>query len=320
MRNRSSWFRLLGILLLAFLLWRIDITRLAAVLRQATPSLLLLAVLLNLPQIAVKALRWRGLLKAHDIDYGATPSILSYFGSIFIGLLTPGRLGEFVKALHVKEDCGVPTARALSSVLVDRIFDLYALLLFGGAALLSTAHSRSGVWMLAESAAILLLPLFLLLHNGAFEACRRLAVRMGKWTAKLVRDESWLMELRSYLKSLSGASVATAVLLTILAYFLFFSQCYLLALALDLQIGPLPVSFAVALGSLVTLIPISISGLGTREAAMIAYLGTAGVAPEKSLGYSLLVFVTFYVAGGLMGAVAWLIKPVSLKEAKAAQS
>ena len=311
---------MLGLLLLAFLLWRIDVTRLAAVLRQARPSLLLAAVLLNLPQIAVKALRWRGLLKAHDIQYGARNSLLSYFGSIFIGLLTPGRLGEFVKALHVKEDCGVSTARALSSVLVDRLFDLYALLLFGGAALLSTAHSRSGVWMLVESAAVLVLPLFVLLNNRAFEWCRRLAIRIGKWTAKLVREESWLMELRAYLKSLNGRSVASAVILTAIAYFLFFTQCYLLALSLDLGVGPLPVSFAVALGSLVTLIPISISGLGTREAAVMAYLGTAGVAAEKGLGYSLLVFVTFYIAGGLMGAVAWLIKPVSLKEVKAAQS
>lgn len=320
MRNRSSWFRLLGLLLLAFLLWRIDIARLAGVLKQAAPSLLIAAVLLNLPQIAVKALRWRGLLKSHGINYGVGPSILSYFGSIFIGLLTPGRLGEFVKALHVKEDCGVPTARALSSVLVDRIFDLYALLLFGGAALLSTAHSQSGFWMLMESAAILVLPLFVLLNDSAFDRCRRLAIRLGKWTARLVREESWLMELRAYLKSLSAGAVITAILLTTAAYFLFFTQCYLLALSLDLGIGPLPVSFAVALGSLVTLIPISISGLGTREAAMMAYLGTVGVAPEKSLGYSLLVFVTFYVAGGLMGAVAWLVKPVSLKDAKAAQS
>lgn len=320
MRIRTSWLRVLGILLLAFLLWRIDLTRLAGVLRQATPSLVIAAVLLNLPQITIKALRWKGLLRSHQIEYGAAPSILSYFGSIFIGLLTPGRLGEFIKAWHVKEDCGVPAARALSSVLVDRIFDLYALLLFGGAALLSAAHTQNSVVLLAESAAVLVLPLFVLLHNGVFEWCRRIAMRLGKWTSKLVQEGSWLMELRAYLKSLRARTVVVAILLTTAAYFLFFLQCYLLALSLDLGIGPLPVSFAVALGSLVTLIPVSISGLGTREAAMMAYLGTAGVAPEKSLGYSLLVFVTFYVAGGLMGAVAWLIKPVSLKEVKAARS
>lgn len=320
MRIRSSWLRILGLLLLAFLLWRLDLKRMAGILRQATPSLVAAAVILNLPQITLKALRWRGLLRSHQIYYGRTDSILSYFGSIFIGLLTPGRLGEFVKAWHVKQDCGVPVSRALSSVLVDRIFDLYALLLFGGAALLSTAHSRYGTLMLLESAAILVLPLILLLNNRVFELCRRFAIRLGKWTAKLVQEGSWLMELRAYMKSLDAGSVIIAIALTSAAYCLFFLQCYLLALALNLGIGILPVSFAVALGSLVTLIPISISGLGTREAAMMAYLGAAGVTPEKAVGYSLLVFLTFYVAGGLMGAIAWLIKPVSLQEARAARS
>ena len=90
-------------------------------------------------------------------------------------------------------------------------------------------------------------------------------------------------------------------------------RCYLLALALGLKTSFIQISFAVALGSLVTLLPISISGLGTREAAIVAYLGTAGVPAEMALSFSLLVFLTFYVAGGLMGAVAWWVKPIQIK-------
>ena len=67
--------------------------------------------------------------------------------------------------------------------------------------------------------------------------------------------------------------------------------------------GFVTTSYAVALGSLITLLPISISGLGTREAVMIAYLGTAGISSEAALGFSLLVFFTFYICGGLIGLV-----------------
>ena len=45
---------------------------------------------------------------------------------------------------------------------------------------------------------------------------------------------------------------------------------------------------------------------------MVAYLGMVGVPAEVALSFSLLVFVTFYVAGGLMGALAWWVKPVTL--------
>ncbi len=40
---------------------------------------------------------------------------------------------------------------------------------------------------------------------------------------------------------------------------------------------------------------------------MIAYLGAAGVTSEAALGFSLLVFFTFYLGGGLIGLVAWLL-------------
>mgnify|MGYP002683163785 CR=1 FL=1 len=50
---------------------------------------------------------------------------------------------------------------------------------------------------------------------------------------------------------------------------------------------------------------------------VLVRLGAAGIAPEPALTFSLLVFATFYLAGGLMGAVAWWLKPVNLKRAEA---
>ena len=107
--------------------------------------------------------------------------------------------------------------------------------------------------------------------------------------------------------------IATAIVLTVLTYAIFFGQCYILALALGLPVGFIQATFAVALGILVELLPISFAGLGTREATIIAYLGTARVPAEAALGFSLLVFMTFYVASGMIGMIAWWLKPVPLK-------
>lgn len=314
MRQKGTrWFRILGLVLLAILIWKIDFHRVLTLMQSANPTLVLVAVALNIPQIGLKAFRWRRLLKSQNISYPLSSAMLSYFGSIFVGLLTPGRLGEFIKAWHVHHDCKVPTARAFSSVLADRLFDLYALLLFGGAALLSktVGHQATTLAVFAGAAVALILPLAAFLHEGVFAKIRNIGAGLGKVGAKLFSEGSWLLNLRSGLKELSTAAVLGSIGITVCAYALFFLQCYLLALSVHLNAGFLQTSFAVALGSLVTLIPISISGLGTREAAVVAYLGSVGVSADASLGYSLLVFVTFYVAGALFGIVAWWIKPVS---------
>ena len=315
MRRGKNWLRLIGLALLLLLLWQIDVRRLVAVLTQVAPLSLGVAVFLNIPQVSMKAFRWRSLLRAQQTWYGILPATLSYFGSIFIGLLTPGRLGEFVKAVHVNQDCDVPIGQAFSSVLADRLFDLYALLVVGGLALLSLTawHETNSVLGLALLALVFTLPLAALLHEGVFARIRTLGSHLGRPGRWLFASQSWLLELRQGLQQLSLSWLLAAASLTVLAYAIFFSQCYLLALALKMRIGFLQVSFAVALGSLVTLLPISISGLGTREAAIVAYLGAVGVSNEAALAFSLLVFAAFYIAGGLMGAVAWWVKPVSLE-------
>jgi hypothetical protein len=275
--------------------------------------------LLNLPMVLFKSLRWQSLMRSQHIQYTATDAYFAYFGSIFIGFLTPGRLGEFVKALHVSRDCDVSLARAFSSVLVDRLYDLYLLLIVGSAALLTLVHSGTELLTLAASLAVLTLPLALFLNSTTFAMAQRFGGQLGGVGQQIFAADGWLAEMRAGMRQLSLFSALLSAGFTVLAYGIFFGQCYLLALALNMPLSYIQVSYAVAIGSLVTLLPISISGLGTREAAIIAYLGTAGIPSEQALGFSLLVFATFYVSGGLLGAVAWWIKPAPLTALHAAK-
>lgn len=103
-----------------------------------------------------------------------------------------------------------------------------------------------------------------------------------------------------------------AIGLTVAAYGIFFVQCYLLALALNLSLNFTTVVYAVALGSLVTLLPLSISGLGTREATIVYYLGLQGISSSAALGFSLTLFIVFYVGGSLFGMIAWWLEPIPM--------
>lgn len=286
-----------------------------SILGEAALPLVLLAILLNIPGVMLKSLRWRWFLQAQHVPYGILPSSLAYFGSIFVGLFTLGRLGEFVKALHISRDCGISAKQAFSSVLADRLFDLYALAIVGGLALATLGNISTVALLLSLGllALALVTPMVLLLNGRSYSLVQSLGLRLGRLGRKLFDDEGWVTELRAGLMQLSPPWLAIGVLMTVLAYMVFYIQVYLLAQALSLAASVATVCFAVALGSLVTLIPISISGIGTREAAVVAYLSTANVSTEAALGFSLLVFITFYLGTAVIGAVAWMIKPANLK-------
>ncbi len=311
-RLRGWGLRSVGLVLLVILLIQVDYHQVLQVLRGADLWLVAGAMALIFPLIWLKTVRWQRILRSQAVLFRTGPALLSYFGSLFIGFLTPGRLGEFVKALHVSQDCNVPSARAFSTVLTDRLFDLYALLLVGGVALLTLPAGDTQVLAVMASATALIAPLILFLNPATFGWIQRIGLKWKGFGQKLLMPGGWLSEMRDGVRQLTWNAIVVAIILTVLAYLVFFGQCYLLARALRLEVDFIAVSYAVALGSLITLLPISISGLGTREATMIAYLGTQGVAPESALGFSLLVFMTFYLGGGLIGAVAWWLKPAPL--------
>ena len=308
----KKWSRLVGILLLVVILIRLDASAVFSTLRVVKIRLFVGALLLNVPMLFMRVMRWRVIMAPQGINYAPYEAALAYLGSIYLGLVTPGRIGEFVKAAHVTHDCNVSSAHAFSSVLSDRLFDLYALLLVGGAALLTLGMDTRQVLAFVVSGILLTVPMAVFLHRRSFRWVQWWGLKSGRLGRRLFADEGWLVEMRRSFLQLTWPALLSAGALTVLAYAIFFGQCYLLALALEMPAGLMPTNYAVALGSLVTLLPISVSGLGTREAVIVAYLGTIGVSGEAALGFSLLVFFTFYVAGGLIGAVAWWIKPVPL--------
>jgi uncharacterized membrane protein YbhN (UPF0104 family) len=108
-------------------------------------------------------------------------------------------------------------------------------------------------------------------------------------------------------------AIIQSILWTLIAYMVYYGQTFLLAMSLKIPLGFEQISYSVALGSLITLIPISIAGLGTREAVIVAYLNAWDVIPELAISFSILVFFTFYMGGGLFGAIAWWIRPIDFK-------
>lgn len=304
--------RALGLIILGVILWRVGVGDVLRLLSDVNKGLFLAAVALNFPMVGLKAYRWQKLLADQGITYGLWPSFLAYYGSIFIGLLTPGRLGEFIKAAYVARDNDVPWPRAFSTVLADRLFDLFMLLIAGavGVAVLAEGYSLVIVAMVSV---LFITPLVMLLREESFGLICRIAARVNSRLGRWFEPAGWVSEIRNSLNDLTMSTLLRSTLFTVGAYALFFTQSYLVARSLEIDISYLTVVFTIALGSLVTLVPISISGLGTREAVAIAYLSASGVTTEVAVSFSLLIFVVFHIFGGLFGMTAWLLKPAPLK-------
>lgn len=93
--------RFIGIAVLLCILSRIDIARVAADLSRTRIPLFLLALCVLVPVIFLKAVRWNALLRFQRISLGMGDAFLIYWAGVFLGSVTPGRLGDFAKIAYV---------------------------------------------------------------------------------------------------------------------------------------------------------------------------------------------------------------------------
>lgn len=271
-----------------------------------------------MPGAFIKTCRWNQLLGTQSIQYNIKNAFIVYLAGICAGFVTPGRLGEFIKAVYLKSDKGVSLSKGMSSVLVDRLFDLYPLIILG----------LIGIWkfdILGKLSSISLFLLIIFVLSPLLILNRQL---MGKvldliyktFIKKKVQLRNKIEErfeaFYTGINQLITFKLIVSVLLTSLSYLVFFIQCYLIALAMGISINFITITLFMAISNLINFIPISICGLGTREATLIYLFSLIGLKPELAVSYSFLVFITFFVCGGLMGATAWFLKPVDIKFSK----
>jgi uncharacterized protein (TIRG00374 family) len=293
MNKYLRWaIRLIGPALLIVFLRRSDFGQIVASLRGIVLWPLLLSLLLMPVFVAVKAWRWNLLMR----ELGMQPPSLGYSMALytiglFLGGTTPGQSGDFVKGWYLR-DRGQPLAPALFSIVLDRLFDFLVMAVLALLALLDLLSAfraeQQGVIQVATVAFAVLIILLTpaLMARGPREWLISLLLPLAPTRARAAlerwRDQFAGLTLRPGLfASIMVATIGSAVSTMV--------RIYLLFLALSLANVPiLAIISSTALIAILQALPISFSGIGVRDAILIAVLGRYGYQPEQALALSAL--------------------------------
>ena len=298
--------RLIGPALLVLVVWRLeDKTELWSAAKNADLLPFGLALLLNVPVVHFKVLRWRDLLEGCGYRYPLGRSYAAVLSSLYLGMLTPGRVGDVLRIQYVKHEIDVPYVDGLAVTVMDRFADLYVL---AGVVALGTVHfatvlDSNLVYLSWLAVAIAALAPTLFLFRGPVELLGRVLGRLtDRWHTSLAA-------LLAALRGLIGRAVLVAVPLTILSFALNYLQGWLIAGALGIELSYLDVASLLATTSLLGLMPISVSGVGVRELFLALVFPALGFQAAQGVAFGLLVFLCNYMAIVLAGFVAWQVSP-----------
>lgn len=114
--------------------------------------------LLGFPLVAVAFLirleRWWLMLSAIGSRATRREIAAPFFGGFALNNVLPFRMGDVARAAAFTRRLDVSASGATASLLVERVFDLYALLLLGFVSLLMMAHVLTGLPVMGSAAAI----------------------------------------------------------------------------------------------------------------------------------------------------------------------
>ncbi len=304
--------RLVGPLLLAVVILRIDDRgAVLDVLASASAAPLVLAAALNLVNIHLKVVRWDALLRARGIHYPLGRAWASFLTSLYVGMLTPGRVGDVLRIRYLRHDLGVPYAEGLASVVMDRLCDLYVLAAFVavGVAHYSAVIAGRLAWLTWGGIALTVLAPLVLLIPGLAE--RLMLAVSGKFVkepaagAEPGATRRFLVALRAHV----GRGLWVALPVTMATFIVNFVQGYLLARALGLPLSLFDTTCLLAIANLLSLLPISIAGVGVRELFFSLVFPSLGFTAEHGVSFGLLVFAVIYLTVAALGFVSWQIAP-----------
>lgn len=304
----NGWLRVgISAALLTLLFGLIDRDALLDVVTAAEPGLLAAMFLLMVGERLFAALRWMVLLRVLEPRVTFGPVLRVTLVSNFVGIFLPGGLGIEVLRVYGLARALRDLSLALSSVLVERWCGLLALLLLITIGILVAPVDlpavieglvAGGALGLALTGAGLLLP-------GPRGQLRRLLQRAPMQTLQ-ARFAGLDARLDTYRRR-PGALIVS------LAHALAFQLLRILtvvvgAAALRIEAAPELFVLLVPIGILVALLPISLGGLGPREATYVGLMGLAGIAPEPALVLAL-TREAMNLATAIPGAILYALGP-----------
>lgn len=311
-RSRPAQFlrrwlpRLFGVALSVIAIVVVGPRDVASGLRVANPWLVGIAAVAVFPLIAPKARRWQIVLADFGIALPWRDAFRFYAIGLWAAIVTPGQLGDGLKAWYVASR-GDNLPRALTSVVVDRLFDVLMLLAAASVGVLVYGSAFGAQFVVVSVLAVVVVAGIAVMGRQGVR--RRIGLLLPGAVRERVVRHRWVVALRE--AHLTGTSIALALGWSVISFAATLARIYLCFRALDIRLSVATFVAVVGLSSLAGLL--SVSGIGTRDWAMIALLGREGISHETALAASFLILF-LNLTNIVPGFIAWLGNPVPLRQ------
>jgi len=303
----KKFLPLIGIILLLYILATMDLSGIAQIFLSLNPLFVFASLFTIFPVLLLVNVQWQLLLKKQHINVRFFSSFKNIFIGFFYGFITPAGIGSYLRAIYLKKESNAPIPKCVSNIVTLSTIDILTLLLWGAIATLFV--SRRYPYLLIAIILIFCFFLFLLVfflrkRTSYFLFSRIIKTRVFQVLQKTIDDplESFYEDLPRFRDLLLPA------ILSFCGWFFFYAEFYVISRFFSVDVPFWSVIFIYAIANVIATIPISIYGLGTREATLLSLFSLYPVLPVTVVSLSLYWFVITMLLASIIGAIITLLE------------
>ena len=293
---------IIGIIILVYLLTTVDIPAVIKIFLSIPPLYVFLCLFSVVPILISTNIQWQILLKKQKIHVSFFYSLKNIFIGYFYGFITPGGFGGYIRALYLKNESGQPLPKCVSNIVTFNTLDFLSLLVLGliGGFFLSSRFPIIFIAIVIVSVIFASLFIFFLKKNKSQVVFTKF-FQLNIFSKLKDRLEDPIETFFENLPSLKDIILPFS--LSIFGWIILFSELYLISKLFDIQVPYISFIFIISVAYVVASLPISIYGLGTREATLITLFSIFAVTSEKIISLSLFWFAVIWLLPSIVGAI-----------------
>ena len=256
--------------ILVYMLWRVW-DDLMVTITQIHPLYLAFAVLICALAWVMRGWRYQAILGGLTVRLGLTFSTACILLSQTANLIVPARLGDLVRIFILKHEGLATYSQGVSSLIVERIFDVVTIALLGLLALPFIIAAPE--WFLP----LIVIPI---VGGAAFAIFLLLTGNRHSENKYLGILYSMLAEVRAASLSMRSAFVLGSSSIGI--WLMDVLVCAVIVMMFDESLPFMVIMLGIVIGNLVKAVPITPGGVGTYEFALVITFELAGMAPATA--------------------------------------
>lgn len=290
--------------LLYWIIRDLELKRVGLVIADANITLLLLAFLMFFLGYLITALRWRMLLLAQGVNARIGFLVQSFMVAIFFNNLLPSTIGGDIVRVYDSWRLGNSRSGAASVVVVDRLMGLlalasYALITVMAARQLTDLVPALPALVLGATLAVGGLAWFVFfaprrLYQSLEQYLDRRTTQPWRIIAKISSAFSAFRGRRDLLVRTFGLSLLLQ--LNVIVHFIIVSW------ALGIDIPVLAMFTMIPLSIFVTMLPVSINGIGLREGVFVFFFSAYGIDAVEAIAFAWIA-LGFVMLQGVIGGI-----------------